>query len=185
MLMLLLVFVISLYGQKKYEKESRLNQADVPVNAIQFIAALKTSSKIKWYFEEGIYENSVEAKFRWKGKKYSIEFDTLGNIQDVEVLMKWGEITDFVRNQINSQLDSTYTRYKIRKIQCQYIGNQTALLPFLKKEKYTQSVLTNYELIVKGKKKNSTKLYEILFDKKGKILRINEIIFKNSDNLEY
>jgi len=74
-----------LFAQEKFEMESRLKQNDVPSNALNFIDSLSLKNKVKWYLEEGIERKSIEAKFKRSGKKHSVEFDILGNIEDVEI----------------------------------------------------------------------------------------------------
>src|SRR5690606_9432526 len=122
---------------------------------------------IHWYYEENLTGNSVEAKLTFRKKKYSIEFDTLGNLQDVEILINWAEIPKKVQNNITSNLDSVFTVSKIKKIQIQYIGNNAALLDLAKKQFTNREYTTNYELIVVGKKDTQKKLYEVVFSQNG------------------
>lgn len=77
-------------AQQKFEKESRLKPEDVSVAAKQFIETVDMDTKWKWYFEENLVGNSVEAKTKYQRKWYSVEFDTSGNIQDVVRLNKAG-----------------------------------------------------------------------------------------------
>ncbi len=66
-LSLLLVLVCCLtksFAQDKYEKESRIKKAQVPVTALNFIEAADFSQKIKWYKEESL----VRYKFNEKNK---------------------------------------------------------------------------------------------------------------------
>ncbi|MDQ4139839.1 MAG: hypothetical protein M3142_04880, partial [Bacteroidota bacterium] len=116
------------FGQTKYEKEYRLKPQEVPVEARKFVDALRFSGKVKWYFEENLKGNSIEAKVTNNQKRYSLEFDTLGNLQDVEVQIDWLEIPEVTRNNISGSLDSEYSDYKINKIQVQYTGKNSILL---------------------------------------------------------
>ena len=40
-------------------------------------------------------------------------------------------------------------------------------------------------MVVKGKKPDGLRLYEITLDENGALRALEEIVFKNSDNLEY
>jgi hypothetical protein len=92
LLKILLLLATSAFGQVKYEKEFRLKPGQVPVKARQFIDSINLQQKVKWYYEQNLKGNSIEAKFRMNHKRYSIEFDTLGNLQDVEVQIGWEQM---------------------------------------------------------------------------------------------
>ena len=80
-----LVLSTSSFGQKKFEKESRISKSDLPSFAVDFAALFTDGQRIKWYLEEGLDRNSIEAKYKRDGRHYSVEFDTLGTMEDVEI----------------------------------------------------------------------------------------------------
>lgn len=188
-ILFLIVFFFMLYIQnsygQKYEKESRLNYKDVPSTALNFIDALKINSKIRWYSEVGFKTKSIEAKFKRDDKRHSVEFDTVGNIQDVEIEMKWQKIRSEIKDSINFQLSSICLSYRISKIQIQYSGNQSKLLSFLKGKITVENVITNYEIIANCSVNGKIEQFEYLFNDKGILLNTFKIIFKNASNLEY
>jgi hypothetical protein len=185
-LILLFAMVSStLFAQVKYEKESRLKEKDVPKMALDFINSLKGKGKVKWYLEEGLDQTSVEAKFKLKRQKYSIEFDTTGNLEDAEIQLNWKEITPSVRDSIDSILGQDCKRYKIRRIQIQYSGEPGVVLQKIKTGKEVSDYTIRYELIVKCRKEEDVNLYEYLFNKSGQKLSVSQIVFKNSSHLEY
>lgn len=173
------------FGQKKYEKEYRLKSQEVPVDARKFVEAIHFPGEVKWYFEENLKGNSIEGKVIRNKKRYSLEFDTQGNLQDVEIQINWMDIPEVTRNNISANLSSQYSYFKINKIQVQYAGEDTALLSLLKNQRINNLYSTNYEIIVKGKKDKKLKLYEMTFSQKGEVLAISEIIFRNIDNLAF
>jgi hypothetical protein len=71
------------------------------------------------------------------------------------------------------------------KIQIQYSGDITTMLLLARGENTQDSYTTRFEIEVKGKREKNPKLYEITFGHKGNMLKIEEIIFKNTDNLEF
>ncbi len=181
-----IIFVIQLsFGQTKYEKEYRIPLEEVPMTARLFVDSLNFSKKIKWYYEENLLGNSVEAKVKSDQKKYSIEFDTLGKLQDIEIQLDWGEILPEVRRNITSNLKANFTSHKIYKIQIQYSGNPQNLLSLIKRGTTKEIYTTRYEIVVKGRKEKKVNLYEITFTDNGEIIDIARIIFRNTDNLEF
>lgn len=174
-----------LFAQQKYEKESRINSKDVPTKAMNFIDSINLKNKVRWYLEEGLDIKSIEAKFKNNSKKYSIEFDTLGNIQDAEIEITWGEAQVPFIDSINSQLKKDCLKHKIVKIQIQYSGTSSEILSKLRGNKLSGNLNIKYEIVVKCKSKNTVVLFEYLFNKKAQLISRSEIIFKNSSHLEY
>ena len=174
-----------LFGQKKYEKESRLKKRKVPIEAIQFVDDLGFKKRIKWYKEEGLNRTSIEAKTKQNKKRYSIEFDTNGNIEDIEIKIKKKAMPSLVQSQITNYLASAHQRFKIRKIQIQYTGDKTALIKSIVNDKPESNISIKYEIVVKAKTNGKYQKLEYLFDDKGRMLEQSVIISKNTDNLEY
>jgi hypothetical protein len=172
-------------GQTKYEREYRIKAVELAIRAVQFIDSIDIQGKIKWYYEENLEGNSVEAKFIHHSRNYSVEFDTLGILQDIEIIMDWMELPKNTRERVTLELDSCFTKHKIKKIQIQHSGDISAMLALLKGEIPQVLYTTQYEMVIKGKTDARPKLFEITFSEEGKILEINQIIFKNTDNLEF
>lgn len=173
------------YGQRKYESERRINAADVPQSASNFIDSLQVKRKIKWYVEEGIDSRTLEAKFRFDRRKYSVEFDTKGGFQDAEIQVNLHRIRTLTRNLIQAKLHDECLKYKIQKVQVQYSGSRQAVLHKIRTGQSTDRYTTKYELIVRCKSANGVSLFEYLFSDIGQLLTKRRIIFKNSSNLEY
>jgi len=182
---LFFILQINASAQQKFERESRLKPAKVPPEALQFIEAVEMNTRWKWYFEENLEGNSVEAKTKYNGRRYSVEFDTTGIIQDIEVETKWQEMDEHIRSNISESLDSLFTRHNIIKIQIQYSAEKPVLLAILNNKAEFSESRIQYEIEVKGKETGRPKLYELTFTELGKLTDISEIIFRNTDNLEY
>lgn len=182
---LLLAFSTQLLAQSKFEKESRIKHKDVPARAQQFINSVNPSSKVKWYKEEGLLTNSFEAKFKLKKAKWSIEFDTLGNVEDVEIEINWKSLESKIKDSILSYLHTECSRIKVQKIQSQFLGNEKELLHLSKSIVGNNNLEMNYEIIIRCKYQNKVDLFEYLFDKNGKFISKSILIFKNSSHLEY
>lgn len=170
-------------AQVKYERETRIKVTEVPQTAIDFVKKYnKEQNKIRWYLEQSLNRKSFEAKYKNNNNQYSIEFDLEGNLEDIEIKIKQDNIEQNSLVVMNRFLSEQCDRYKIRKIQSQYINSTNELtLEDIEQGKTPD----NFELIVKCKRNNDIHLFEYLFDTKGKFISEAKIIFKNAVNLEY
>lgn len=185
---IMVLFVIccnQLYAQQKYEKESRLREKEVPKKVLCFVDSLEVGSRIKWYLEEGLEHTSIEAKFRLNNQKHSIEFDAIGNLEDIEIQMKWDELQKPLRDSISFYLGIDCEKIKIRKVQIQYIGDRFNLLAKIKTGESADNYIVRYEIVVKCCNPKDVSLFEYLFSNTGEKIAVSQIVFKNSSNLEY
>ncbi|UZR99601.1 hypothetical protein [Chondrinema litorale] len=184
-IILLIIFFNSLYAQHKYEKESHLSEKNVPRKALNFLDSLDVSSNIRWYLEEGLDSRSIEAKFKYNNLRHSVEFDTIGNLQDIEVETEWSDLTNSLKVALTTHLSKDCEKFKIRKVQIQYTGDTSVLLAKIKTGESSKNYFVSYEIVVKCKKSKNIDLYEYLFSDSGEKLSTARIVFKNSSNLEY
>lgn len=184
-LILFAVYSFNSEAQEKYEREFKINVEKIPRAANDFIDSIKTNSKIKWYQEISHDSISYEAKFKRNNKKFSVEFDTLGILQDLEIEIKKGEISPKVLTNIERELDSIYQKWKFQKIQIQYSGESSKIVSFVTKNKPSTAVQTAYEIVLKGKNISGTHLYEVSFNEKGELKQILKITQDKATHLEY
>ncbi len=177
--------MLTINGQVKFEKEYRIKDKEVPKKAKKFIDSSFNNQKIKWYTEESQDGKTIEAKTIYNKNQYSIEFDNLGNILDVEKKVKFKNLKGDLKKSINYQLNSVFKNYKILKTQIQWKASSKSLTALIKDEDISDSFETNYELVLKGQKKDTLGMFEVLFDSNGRILKIYEIIHRNTDNLQF
>jgi hypothetical protein len=186
---LFFLFIFSLanniVAQVKFEKESRIKSVDVPTRALNYIDTLDIDDKVIWYLEEGVNDKSVEAKFVHNKLKYSIEFDTLGNLQDIEVEIEWNIIEAAIKDAILAQLNQDCSKFKISKIQKQYTGNEKETLSIFGNKQNGGALEVKYEVMVKCHQESDVNLYEYLFDNQGRRLSNSRVTFRNSSHLEY
>lgn len=175
----------SLFAQQKYEREYRVKPEEVPGAARDFLNSCSFSAKVKWYGEESLEGHSVEAKLKEENVKYSIEFDTLGNLQDVEIDIAWQEIEQRTQENILANLNQEFEKHRLIKIQLQWTGSEEALLELIRTGKTDKAFNRKYEIVLKGKKDKKSAWYEFLFSEDGSIERKAIIIFRNTDNLDY
>lgn len=173
----------SISGQSKFEKEFRIKESIVPIKALNFISEIEQRRKVKWYREESLDGKSIEAKFNIGKTKYSIEFDTLGQIEDIEESIKLTNLDTNLNRAINNQLAYDFKKYKVIKSQRQLTGDEQQLIKCLK-DKNIQ-LISGYEIVLKGRKGKLVNLYEYFFNESGKIESKRKIIVKSSVHLEY
>lgn len=181
------MLTLSSFGQenKKFEKEYRLDPGEVPEKALTFMNPEHRKVDIRWYFEENLYDNAVEVKFKRQGNWYSVEFDTAGSLEDIEIEFEFNSIGRQIRNKIRATLDTLFAKRKIRKVQWQYTGEIVSFDDFLAARSENKISPTGYELVVKGKRDKVWQLYEIFFDAKGNRIRTSKIISGDTTNLEF
>ena len=115
---------------------------------------------------------------------YSIEFDTLGQLEDVERRIPWKTVPAATQVQITTELDSLYRRYRLIKVQEQWTGARASLLALCRGEEPPGPYETRYEIVLKGKTENM-QWYEYLFNEDGQVERVSRIVFRNTDNLDF
>lgn len=186
-IILIMLFTSSLQGytQYKYEKESRIRKSNVPANAINFVDSVNFNSKVKWYRETGLKSISFEAKTKYKGKDYSIEFSEDGSFEDVEIKIESSEVPSTTFDIISKYLSEQHSRYTIEKVQVQYSGNKKSVLEFLQNKSTNVNFVINYELKISSKVEGSFKMFEYLFSENGKFIQKSQIILRRTDNIEF
>ncbi len=181
----LLLFPIVSKAQHKYEREYRIKSEMIPQSAQEFVDSIGSDSKIKWYKEISLNDVSIEAKFKHNKKKFSVEFDKLGILQDVEFVLEESEIAPIVYNKMERKLDSLYQKWKFQKIQKHYSGRHSDIITSIHKNEPSNTVKVYYEIVLKGKNLGNTEQYEITFSEQGEIQNIQQIIQDKADHLEY
>lgn len=181
----LILCVHATFAQQKFEKEYQLKTSEVPLRTRQFVDSLDFDHRVKWYMEISQSGTSVEAKGRRDGKRYSVEFDTTGKIQDVEIEIPYGAIPNEVQNTMTQQLRGEFDTYRILKMQQQLTGSRNELLTYLTKPRGTSALTIRYEATVKGSKSGERNEFEYTFSLLGEIEKRATVVFRNTDNLEY
>jgi hypothetical protein len=184
---LCLVFLLinNISAQDKYEKEYRISLDEVPTSAKLFVDSFGFHKKIKWYIEESLTGKSIEAKTKKQKQKYSIEFDTLGRLEDVEIQKKWKQLPNSFQQIANNHFENEFKKSKIIKVQEQFTGSESRILDYLLNKNNKNGLIIKYEIVVEGSDENGVKWYEYTFLENGEVEGRKNIIFKNIDNLEF
>lgn len=185
MIFILLAFKMQLVAQTKMEHEFRIKPEEVPAKAILFIEQCRFPKKIKWYAEESQNGKSFEAKTKFRNTTYSCEFDSTGNIEDIEWIIDFPSLDKNLQFNIDSSLNQLYLKYRIIKIQVQWSGKPESLIKLIHNIQSDDPYTTRYEMVIRNQKENSSDYSEILFDDQGKIIDVYRIEQPSTDNLEF
>jgi hypothetical protein len=172
------------YAQEKQEQEFRIDDSEVPEAASSFIAQVPVKKSFRWYKEKNGSLVTFEAKGRWNRHEISIEFNDAGVIEDIEITQKMRSIPQAVRERITAVLKEESSRYRIKKMQYQFVGKPEVLLALLMRDSLEQ-LASNYELVVQVKVDNAYHIYEYLFDNSGKLTQRLEVMERNSFNIQF
>ena len=172
-------------AQHKYEREFRIKTETIPQSAKDFVDSIGADSRIKWYKEISLNAITLEAKFKYNKKKYSVEFDSSGKLQDLEFVINKREINPEVYNSIERKLDSVYQQWKFQKIQIHYSGKNKDIISAIRRNQPDDAIKMAYEIVLKGKNNEETQLYEITFSEQGVLQNSLLIMQDKADHLEY
>lgn len=182
---LLLLASLSLQAQEKRERERKIKTTEAPEDARKWLnQAYSNPSSVNWYKQDDSGELSYEAKFKWKSKWHSVKFNPEGNIEDIEIRINRNEIPSDPQKKIWEYFSSNYDKFKIKKIQLQWTGNEKDLLNALQNNQ-TQNLTLRYEIEFQGRDQNENRLWEGLFDDSGSLIKRSKIILAPTDNLTY
>lgn len=182
--LIIILFSGKAFSQKKVEQEKRIKKQDVPEIALDWLQdSFEGRKKVRWYQEISDQGLSFEAKFLWSGKFHSVEFDSLGKIQDVEIEIQQKEIGSETESNILSFLSTEYSEFRIERIQKQYSGDADDLEEFFE-EGEINGLTVRYEIEYIAKTASGKQTFwEGLFDQKGKIISKREVEIRIMDNL--
>ncbi len=167
----LLLFGLHSWSQTKNEHEERVTLEVLPEAAIAVINELpKRCKRLRFYKETDGEKQSFEAKFKYKRQHYSLEFNTEGLIEDIEVIIELKEIEDAKKSKITNYFEEHFDKFQYIKIQKQYVYYQSAKpVTFLNDVLSKQSEAeVNYELVAEIKLDSKHEVREFLFGKTGK-----------------
>lgn len=190
LLTVLMHVAVTLIAQKevKLEREKSISKEDFPASALHTIKPLMEPAKrIHYYLETGSGSPSYEVKFSYNKQKYSIEFDSTGQLLDIEVLMKWDDLPVVLMEEITKKLDNHWARSKVTRLQKQYRFIDTSIVLTDLPPSSLDGFVVAYELEVDVQQTKRSRLesYELLFDSMGELLLKRPIEKIALDNLIY
>lgn len=188
---LLLSLSASAQGVKR-ELEEYIAKSKLPAEVLRFIKLLpkKDVRKMRYYRETDGEAVGYEIKFFLRKRKYSIEFDSSGNLEDAEVGIPLNDISKDIRAQIETAFKTRFDRYKIRELQRQYVcagssAECTEKILRMTASEEVSGLTVRYEIEVDGTKDGKHISREFLFDTAGNVQRVRTILRRQTDNIFY
>ncbi|WP_298323052.1 hypothetical protein [uncultured Dokdonia sp.] len=170
----------------KTEREYRIKPELVPQKAKDFIATFHINRSVKWLQEVGDDGVSIEAKFKYKGQRHSVEFTTDGVLEDVEIVIGLGDLPEETRREISNYFTQEFDYFKVEKIQAQYNNTANEVVDRNVEMLTASSFTPHYEIVVKtrnsGKK---SKRYEVLFNEKGAFISRSQVSIRRDNILRF
>lgn len=173
-------------AQTKFEREYRIKENEVPEKASQFVRDAFFDEKIKWYAEESQDGNSIEAKVKFRNHKYSVEFDSNGNLLDVEKTVSFKKLNQKTSDAISRSLATKFGNYKILKVQIQWTAkDDETLTELIQNGTSTHFYDEKFEIVIETHKDDTYKAFENLIDRKGEIEKSLELDLRSMKNMEF
>jgi len=171
-------------SQEKEERELKIGLNDFPNSAQTIIRERVFVKRIKFYKEIDGNKLSYEAKFKYRNYQYSLEFSETGTIEDIEIKIKEKELPESALANIEDYLDNNFDKFKLRKIQMQYLNSSFTDVINAAFEKM-ESDKINYEIIVEYKKDRQIGLLEVTFNSKGQFLKKRDVKRSSYEHVLY
>lgn len=172
------------FSQEKVEIERPIKHTEVVEAAKQYVCDLFPKARIRWMYEIRNEGNSVEAKLKDGKIKYSVEFSTKGEFEDLEVTIDKDVIDKEIWELISKKLSQDFDRYKIKKIQHHYSGDDEEIKKLFKGGEYDRSYIQQlFEIVVYGEKDKEQSSFEYTFKINGDFVNRQRNAEVNTDNL--
>lgn len=165
-----LMFISFSFSQTKKEKEERIKPSEFPEIAQNYFNTISDKVKyLKFYKETDGTKKSYEVKFKYNKQHYSVEFDTIGNLEDIEIVIREKDIPKIVLQNISKHFDKNFEKARFIKIQKQFINTtqktDKQFIDYILSKPNNKH--THFEIIAEIKTKKHHQLRELTFDKDG------------------
>jgi len=176
------------FAQAKYEREFRIRKSQFPQNALEQIKEqIKDARRLRFYKEIDSATISFEAKFKKDRLYYSVEFNSEGELEDIEVMIREVDIPAEVFSSVSAYLKGYCKDFKIRRLQQQYPVTEKQKIEKVIKDAFQNLILPyiNYEMVVFCKTDAGREEYEYLFNADGAFISRRKSLPPNYDHILY
>ena len=168
---LLFLWISFSFSQVKNEKEDRIHASEFPEKTSTYFNTISQDVKyLKYYKETDGSKKSYEVKFKYRREHYSVEFDTLGNLEDIEVVIKKKHIPKEIKTVIWRYFENNFKKTTLVKVQKQYVNTtkntDKQFIRHILEKPFNKH--THFEIIAEIKTKKTHELREFTFDRNGK-----------------
>lgn len=175
---------LHLSAQDKVEREDRVSPDQVPAPARSWMQdAFDKTGKVKWYFERTSGKESFEAKLKYRGAHYSVEFSVSGDLEDVEIERDLDELPLEHRRALRERFASL-DKFSLQRLQEQRTGSPEDLQASLAGND-VDGIVTLYEIEFVADIEGEIALWEGTFTPDGELLNYRKIILRPTDNLGF
>jgi hypothetical protein len=144
---------------QKYELESRIRDSEMPVPALVHLSKAYPDRGRTQYYEEYSRHGAekaltlfYESKFKLRRYRYSVKFDSLGRLHDVERRVKFDQLPYPVQQAVRDDLDKSFQHFRMEKIQEHFEPT---------------GQLTGFEIEIRGKRNGTVGYFEVQYDTNG------------------
>ena len=168
----LVLFTSQSLSAQKIEVEKKVPPGQFPPPALRYLDEnYADRGRTRHYLEAGSDTTKFEAKFKWQGVCYSVEFFEDGSLKDTEKEIDFDDIPAGPRQKMQEVFDADFQKAKVKRVQQQTLPGSPAL---------------RYELEVKGKTHpGGWAMWEYLFTAAGDVVRKDKIILPSNNILLY
>ena len=171
---------------EKNEKEERVTLIQLPQETQNTLKLYpKNIKRLKFYRETDGDKVSFETKFKYHKKWHSIEYDTIGTLEDIEIEINKNKLPQKAYLSIKNYLNNLSQKWKIIKIQEQYINNNTSAKELINGVILNNLFNPNYEIIIEISQKKSVVLKEFIFDVSGKFISVKKLQQADYQHVQY
>ena len=185
-ILITLFMSLPILGQDKNEREERVKEEDFPAKAVQALKdAMQEDVSIRYYKEYDGEAESYEAKFKWRKRNFSIEFDTTGVVQDVEIRISRKDVPNPTVTKIKQYLDENFDDWRMEKAQVHFSKKRNGKDLIKKSLHEPTTLIPDYELIIATKIDGKITNYEMLFSKSGDLILKRIVVNRSHDFLRF
>lgn len=174
------------YSQTKVEYEKRIDESEIP-SALRekLYNCFDKKVKIKWFFQKDGQKEVFEAKFKYNEHFYSVEFNLMKVIQNVEIIITENELKKTTLEAIHTKISKEFKDFSILKMQREYRGNPEDLYNVIGLKRYSKKLDIFYDIELNVKQNRRRQKYEMILDENFNINLIRKVKLKSTDILDY
>lgn len=186
--LLFLCYGMCSFSQSKSEREERISAEDFPEIALSYFNIISQDvNYLKFYKETDGNKKSFEVKFKFKRAHYSVEFDTLGHLEDIEVVIKKRHIPEEIKKVIWKYFKNNFKKSTLVKVQKQYVNTtkkgDKQFIQHILQRPYNKH--THFEIIAEIKNRETHELREFTFDRYGKYQKSRKVTTSSYEHALY
>lgn len=169
----------------KNEVQTKVAKSNFPTRALLAIEEVKKVNELKLYSQVSRGEHLFEANFIKKDCDFSVTFDALGALKELEVVISLNSISPSeVQGAIRDYLASEFKQSAVIRVGQQFVpqehNGKKNLVEDLIDDFFDGNIgkkhMVNYVLEISGKRtEDTTKLFELIFDSRGHLKSMRRI----------